>query len=172
MKEKAQRFNDQKLKWSLVDYEAMKDMVRVLEFGALKYDAHNWRKGLPVTEVIESLLRHIYAYLEGEDNDPESKLPHTGHIMCNAMFLSYIHSNKPEFDDRYKPESKAVELTDTYEGGFTSISGGYPIKDMGVKIRHIGGQEELAYFHMSTNKFSNSSGLIDSATVVGWRPVY
>lgn len=96
------RFNKGKLKWSLVEFDSLEDMVRVLEFGAEKYDAHNWKKGLKTTEIIDSLLRHVYSLLQGEDVDKESNLPHTGHILCNAMFLSYMLKHKKELDDRYK----------------------------------------------------------------------
>ena len=98
--DQAIRYNSGKLKWSLVDFDSLKDMVRVLMFGAEKYSPDNWKKGLPTKEVCESLLRHTFAYLEGEDNDPESNLSHLGHIMCNTMFLSWIAKHKPEFDNR------------------------------------------------------------------------
>lgn len=94
------RYNDNKPKWALVDFDALEDMVRVLEVGSEKYYVDNWKNGLKTTEVIESLLRHVFAYLHGEDNDKETGLPHTAHIMCNAMFLSYNHRFKKDFDDR------------------------------------------------------------------------
>lgn len=101
-----QRFNDGKRQWSLVDFDALEPMVEVLEFGAKKYAAHNWKKGLSVNQICESMLRHVYALLRGEDNDPESKISHTGHILCNAMFLSHMMANRPDMDDRYKGEVK------------------------------------------------------------------
>ena len=97
---RADRHNAGKLQWSLVDYAALQPMVEVLEAGARKYSADNWRKGLPTTEVCESLLRHLYAYLEGQDDDPETGLPHVGHILCNAMFLSHMHLERPDCDTR------------------------------------------------------------------------
>lgn len=103
---KADRFNTDKLKWSLVSWKAMEPLVEVLMFGAKKYAPNNWKKGLAVTEITESLIRHVHAFIEGEDNDPESKLSHIGHIMCNAMFLSYMIMFKPEFDDRNKEKEK------------------------------------------------------------------
>lgn len=100
------RYNSGKLRWTLVDFDALEDMVRVLEFGADKYSADNWKQGLRTTEVSESLMRHLFAYLRGEDLDPESGLPHTGHIMCNAMFLSYLQRFKSEFDSRRLDSNK------------------------------------------------------------------
>ena len=104
--ELADRFNDGKLQWSMVDFKSLEDMVRVLEFGAKKYSRDNWKKGLKTTEVVDSMLRHIYAYLEGEDLDPESGINHTGHIMCNAMFLSHMHLFRKDMDTRCKTLSK------------------------------------------------------------------
>ena len=89
---------------------ALEPMVRVLMFGAKKYDDHNWKKGLNWTEICESLQRHMNAFLDGEDNDKESKLYHVGHILCNAMFLSYMFLFRKDLDDRY--EDKNLENED------------------------------------------------------------
>lgn len=104
-KQLGDRKNQGKLKWSLVDFPSFEPMVRVLEFGAAKYAAHNWKKGLKITEVIDSLMRHLTALNDGEDNDPESGLPHIGHIQCNAMFLAFMLKNRPDLDERHKVES-------------------------------------------------------------------
>lgn len=96
------RYNQGKIKWSLMDMDALEPMIRVLEFGASKYSKYNWKKGLPVSEILDSMLRHIQAIMRKEDIDEESNLPHVGHILANAMFLSYMLKNKPEMDDRLK----------------------------------------------------------------------
>lgn len=97
----ADRFNTGKPEWSLVDFPSLEPMVRVLEFGAQKYSRNNWKKGLPINSIIDSLMRHVIAYKEGEDIDPESGISHIGHMMCNLMFLSYVDRNlKDKFDDR------------------------------------------------------------------------
>lgn len=99
------RFNEGKLKWSLVSWKALEPMVKVLMFGATKYDDHNWKKGLKYTEIVESLQRHLNSFIEGEDNDKESKISHIGHILCNAMFLSYMFLFRKDLDDRFKDEN-------------------------------------------------------------------
>lgn len=96
------RFNIGKLKWSLVSWKALEPMIQVLMFGANKYSPNGWRKGLKYSEISESLQRHLNSFMEGEDNDPESKLSHIGHILCNAMFLSYMYIFRKDLDDRYK----------------------------------------------------------------------
>lgn len=85
----AMRFNNGKLQWSLVHFKSLEPMVKVLEFGAQKYDRDNWKKGLGLGKVMESMMRHVAAIMDGEITDPESGLPHIGHIMCNAMFWQY-----------------------------------------------------------------------------------
>jgi len=100
--ELADRYNEGKPDWSLVDFESLEPMVRVLEYGATKYDRNQWKKGLFVLGVCASLLRHTFAFMKGENEDKESQLSHLGHIMCNAMFLVYYMKHKPELDDRNK----------------------------------------------------------------------
>ena len=87
--EKASRFNEGKPKWSLVHFESLIPMIRVLEFGAKKYAPKNWMKPMDTTEILESMQRHLAALLDGETHDTESGISHMGHIQCNAMFYNY-----------------------------------------------------------------------------------
>ncbi len=98
----ALRYNTGKRKWSLVDFESLEPLVEVLEYGAEKYSPHNCQKGHPTTELIDSLMRHLVEYNNGKDYDEESGCSLIGHIMANAMFLSYVMKHKPELDNRYK----------------------------------------------------------------------
>lgn len=98
--ERALRYNDGKSKWSLVDLNSLEPMVKVLMYGAEKYSPNNWRKGLKVTEIYESMFRHLIQLMGGEDIDSESGLPHIGHIQCNAMFMAYMLENREDMDDR------------------------------------------------------------------------
>lgn len=96
------RNNQGKPQWSQIDFKAIEPMVAVLTYGESKVGRDNWRKGLLVRETIESLLRHTFSLLAGEDNDQESQLPHIGHILSNAMFISYMLQNRPDMDNRQK----------------------------------------------------------------------
>ena len=96
--EKSQRFNEGKPKWSYVHFKSLEPMVRVLEYGAQKYAPDNWKIGLDLDEILESLSRHLFALMDGEEFDKESGLPHIGHLMCNSMFYNY-HKNKIDNQD-------------------------------------------------------------------------
>ena len=87
---------------SLIDRHAIEEIAAVLAFGANKYAAHNWRNGISYSRLIDAALRHLFAFADGEDNDPESNLSHIAHAGCCVVFLLGMIANKPEMDDRYK----------------------------------------------------------------------
>lgn len=93
--------NDQgKPRMELLDPYALEQTALVLGFGARKYDAYNWCKGIAYGRLIGAALRHLFAFTRGEDMDPESGLPHLAHCMCCLMFLIAMTQRHPELDDR------------------------------------------------------------------------
>lgn len=104
LSKEAVKFDSGKIDWTLVPFEALEGMVKVLEFGAKKYAAWNWTEGggFKWTRLIGSCLRHLFAWARGQDLDPESGLSHIYHAQCNLLFLAYYVGNKEKFnkDDR------------------------------------------------------------------------
>lgn len=98
-----QKFDQEKPRVDLLDADWLEGTARVLTFGAIKYDAHNWRKGIAYSRLIAAALRHLFAIMRGEDIDRESGLPHVHHLSCCVMFLSAMMKYRPDLDDRYKP---------------------------------------------------------------------
>lgn len=99
----AQREKLGALPYDLVPYQEFSEaFTRVAEFGAKKYEAWNWSKGLPRVQLLGSLLRHTFAYLRGEDRDADSQLLHTDHILWNAVVLA--HSVRWNLEDGRRPE--------------------------------------------------------------------
>lgn len=78
-------------------------IAEVLGFGAKKYAAHNWRGGIEYSRLIGAALRHLLAYNDGEDKDPESGLSHLAHAGCCVLFLLEQEAKGTGLDDRYKP---------------------------------------------------------------------
>lgn len=90
----------------LLSPDAMLGTAQVLAFGAKKYAPNNWRKGLAWSRLIGACLRHLYAFMRGEDLDPETGLPHIDHLACEVMFLQEFYRTRRDLDDRYKPIEK------------------------------------------------------------------
>lgn len=82
------------------DGNAWKDCAEVFDYGRKKYAAWNWAKGFNWSVVIDSAARHLMAMSKGEVLDPESGLPHRGHVMCNLVMLATFELTHLEGDDR------------------------------------------------------------------------
>jgi len=85
------KFDNDKLRWDLIPIDCVEEVVKVLTFGAKKYEANNWQKVENAEDrYYAALLRHIVAHRKGEVVDPESGLLHLSHVACNAIFLLYF----------------------------------------------------------------------------------
>lgn len=82
-----------KPRWSLIPWRALSVVVQVLEHGAARYGAENWRQ-VPEgrTRYADALERHLVAWRLGEKCDAPSAeggsgLPHLAHVVCCGLFL-------------------------------------------------------------------------------------
>lgn len=93
--DKALRYNEGKVDYTLIPTDALEEEARVWMMGEKKYGRDNWEKfwGHDTTNVImQSLMRHACAILSGDMIDKESGLHHAAHIRCNAgMLLRYYN---------------------------------------------------------------------------------
>jgi Domain of unknown function (DUF5664) len=98
------RFNAGKHPLKFTPLHLLEPANRVWAYGANKYAAWNWAKGMPWSVPYECMLRHLAAWYRGEDIDPESGESHLGHIMCNVLMLEHFKTAFTEGDDRPKLE--------------------------------------------------------------------
>lgn len=76
---------------------ALEGVGAVLTYGFKKYHGkHGWKSLADAVSRYEAaMIRHQLKKASGELIDPESGLPHSYHIACNAMFLAELeHSAK------------------------------------------------------------------------------
>lgn len=74
--------------------------------GARKYGRHNYRAvGIRNSVYFDAALRHLAAWWEGEDIDPDSGLPHVTKALCCLMVLRDAQMQGKATDDR-PPESE------------------------------------------------------------------
>lgn len=95
------KFDGDKPRMSLMPFNALMEISKVFTYGAKKYSSDNWRDGMRHRRMCDALLRHISAWLEGEDNDEESGLPHLAHAGCCLLMLLGMVLDKSGEDDRW-----------------------------------------------------------------------
>ena len=92
--------------------------------GALKYGSFNWRvAGVRVSTYVDAVNRHISAFFNGEDIDPESGISHvTKAIAClvvlrdSQMYGNVNDDRPPQLPDGWQQElnKKAEALIEKY----------------------------------------------------------
>lgn len=129
MSEKAAHYSQGKPPLASLPMEALREMAKVMAYGAKKYTRpgtctckpivdkihapgcpalkmisgrDNWRYGTEWTEFVNSALRHIASFLDGEDVDQESKLLHLAHAMTDIGFVLEYQVKGVGTDDRFK----------------------------------------------------------------------
>lgn len=98
------RFNQGKprLFFNSLGKEVQEGEAAVWTKGAEKYAPGNWLKGMSWSASSDSILRHLTAFLNGEDIDRETGLPHVDHLVCCAKILSNSFHTRKDLDDRPK----------------------------------------------------------------------
>jgi hypothetical protein len=72
--------------------------------GALKYGRSNYRAvGVRCSIYVDACKRHVDAYFEGEDDDPDSGLPHLAHALSCLAILVEAGAKRNLVDDRMYP---------------------------------------------------------------------
>jgi len=108
----------------LIPPYALEQTAWVHKFGAERYKAYNWRDtGVCATTYVSAIMRHLNAWRDGEDLDPESGISHIAHIAssCNILLdaghcgtLQDDRNKKPPVakDEAVKDESVALDQRD------------------------------------------------------------
>ena len=82
------KHDDGKLPYHLLPWDAIRDVVRVLKFGASKYGDRNWERGMDYSRLFSAAQRHLTTWFqEREDNDGETGISHLAHAGCCVLFL-------------------------------------------------------------------------------------
>jgi len=87
------KYDKEKPDYSLLPPYALEDVVKVLTFGAEKYDRHNWKKLDNLEDrYFAAAQRHLWAVMRGETHDLESGKHHYAHAICCIMYLLEFYS--------------------------------------------------------------------------------
>lgn len=87
MTDVAVKYDQEKIRLELLPPELITEVGKILTFGAIKYEERNWEKGMDWGRVFGALQRHLWAWWNGEDTDPETGESHLSHAACCIAFL-------------------------------------------------------------------------------------
>lgn len=87
-----QKFDQGKPDWSLVPWEELEEVVKVLTHGKEKYGAQNWKMVPEARDrYFAAALRHLTTWQTGDLVD-ESGHHHLAHAICSLLFLMWFDS--------------------------------------------------------------------------------
>lgn len=87
---------------SWVPAAAMEAIVRPLvwaeehDYG----DHRNWMRGIPASELLGCISRHIADVAAGKRKDDRTGLDPVDQLICRAMMLAWMVKHRPDLDDR------------------------------------------------------------------------
>lgn len=80
---------------------ALLRLAKHYEAGANKYADRNWEKGIPISVMVDSAMRHLLKYMDGQTDED-----HLTAVAWNILGAMWMEEKKPELQDipsRQKP---------------------------------------------------------------------
>jgi hypothetical protein len=96
MAEAAHKQDIGKPQYHLIPQDVLLEVVRVMSYGALKYDGgestpnYMRGKGIEFSRLWDAAQRHLAAWHFGQELDTESGLPHLAHALASLFMLAAL----------------------------------------------------------------------------------
>lgn len=98
-------------RWDLISPVGLRALARTYAEGARKFGAFNWENGMPVTDLLNHGIAHIFAWLDGDRSED-----HLPHAVWNLLGAIHSLERWPELnrgwlrgEDGSVPPNAAVE---------------------------------------------------------------
>lgn len=101
---------------SLIPPMPLLEMARAFHAGAQKYEDFGYMKAPNLGKYVDAMLRHVVAFMAGEDVDPETGIHHLAHAACNAFILQVLQAEGEATDDRYATADPTVPVISEDQG--------------------------------------------------------
>lgn len=100
------------VRYDLISPIGMRRLAETMEEGRQKYGYFNWERGMPIGDILNHAIAHIYAYLEDKPTG-EDDLAHAAWNLFAAMHMEETHPNldhqiRFHLVDKYNPEPPAL----------------------------------------------------------------
>lgn len=87
------------VRYDLISPIGMRRLAETMEEGRQKYGYFNWERGMPIGDILNHAIAHIYAYLQGKPTG-EDDLAHAAWNLFAAMHMEETH---PELQHQLRP---------------------------------------------------------------------
>jgi hypothetical protein len=84
----------EEFRYDLVSPIGLREVARACAEGAGKYGDWNWERGMPVNDLLNHAIAHIYQFLAGDRSEP-----HLGHAAWNLLAACHSHELWKELND-------------------------------------------------------------------------
>lgn len=102
---------------------ALVHIAQAMQDGATKYGPYNYREeGVGAMTYLSAALRHIRAWLDGEESAPDSKCHHLGHAAACLAIIMDSQEIGNLVDDRPRPAPTAEMLGTIKEEGTAGLA--------------------------------------------------
>ena len=81
-------------RYDLLPWQAIHKLAIHCQEGAKKYGDRNCERGIPISRLIDSGIRHLSQYMQGKKDEP-----HLRSALWNIAFAIYMEEEKPEMQD-------------------------------------------------------------------------
>ena len=81
-------------RYDLISPIALRRLARTYAEGAKKYGDYNWLKGIPGSDLVNRIIRHLMLFLLGDQSED-----HLAHAAWNIFALIHFQETKPELLD-------------------------------------------------------------------------
>jgi len=83
-------------RYDLISSVGLRRIAETYGEGAIKYGDHNWRKGIPLSNIMNHAIAHIVAYLSGDSSED-----HLAHAAWNIIAAMETEELRPQMNDLY-----------------------------------------------------------------------
>ena len=97
-------------RFDLLPCHALTRLAKHFESGANKYGEWNWSKGIPLNRYLDSAMRHLVKFMDGE-NDEDHAIAAVWNIMCLIETQKMINDGflPKELDTLHKSSDRVTE---------------------------------------------------------------
>ena len=83
----------EEFRYDLISPIGLREVARACAEGAAKYSDFNWERGMPVHDLLNHVIAHIYKFLAGDRSEP-----HLGHAAWGMLAAIHSHELWPELN--------------------------------------------------------------------------